>query len=157
MTRGMLFTVLHRAAGEPPPQGQGEAAGQAAPQSEETIFSDLPEGAYYAEAAVWAAENGILTGTGARRAAPEADISRQDLATVLLRYTNATGRELPAVRSEIVFADAAQTAGYAREAVQALCAAGVVNGRPGNRFDPRGNATRAEIAAMLHRFLEAAE
>ncbi|MDR1508477.1 MAG: S-layer homology domain-containing protein [Synergistaceae bacterium] len=56
-----------------------------------------------------------------------------------------------------VFADEAGVADYAREAVQALAAAGVLNGRPGNIFDPQGRATRDEVAAVLHRFLEAAE
>ncbi|MDR2295604.1 MAG: S-layer homology domain-containing protein, partial [Clostridiales Family XIII bacterium] len=145
MTRGMLVTVLHRAAGNP------------APPADAPAFSDLPADAYYAEAAAWAAASGILTGEGDGRAAPEADITRQDLATVLARHADRAGKTLPSVRPATAFADAAQTAPYARDAIDTLCAAGVLNGRPGDLFDPRGKATRAEVAAVLHRFLEAAE
>jgi hypothetical protein len=146
MTRGMLLTVLHRAAGSPAPPEDGGAA-----------FSDLPEGAYYAEAAAWAAASGILAGEGDGRAAPLADISRQDLAVLLARYAAIADKMPPAVRPAAGFADEAGVADYAREAVRSLAAAGVLNGRPGNIFDPQGRATRAEVAAVLHRFLEAAE
>jgi hypothetical protein len=146
MTRGMLVTVLHRAAGSPAPPTDSGAA-----------FTDLPAGAYYAEAAAWAAASGILTGAGDGRAAPLADISRQDLAALLARYAAIADKMPPAVRPAAGFADEAGVADYAREAVRSLAAAGVLNGRPGNIFDPQGNATRAEAAAVLHRFLEAAE
>jgi hypothetical protein len=146
MTRGMLVTVLHRAAGSPAPPEDGGAA-----------FTDLPAGAYYAEAAAWAAASGILAGAGEGLAAPLADISRQDLAALLARYAEFADKAPPAVRPAAGFADEAGVADYAREAVQALAAAGVLNGRPGNIFDPQGNATRAEAAAVLHRFLEAVE
>jgi hypothetical protein len=146
MTRGMLVTVLHRAAGSPaPPEGGGAA------------FTELPAGASSAEAAAWAAASGILTGAGDGRAAPLADISRQDLAALLARYAEFADRAPPAVRPAAGFADEAGVADYAREAVRTLAAAGVLNGKPGNLFDPQGKATRAEVAAVLHRFLEAAE
>jgi hypothetical protein len=142
MTRGMLVTVLGRFCG-------ADEDGYAA-----SGFGDVPAGQYYTAYVAWAEENGIVSGTG-RGFAPDAAISRQDLATILVRCADFADRELPAARANIAFTDAARTADYAREAVAALSGAGIVNGKPGARFDPRGTATRAEVAAMLHRFIEA--
>jgi hypothetical protein len=144
MSRGMLVTVLHRAAGSPAPEGGQDA------------FSDVPANAYYADAAAWAAESGLASGTGAGAFAPDTDITRADLATLIARYADRAGMELPAVRPHAAFADETLTPDYARDAVRTLAEGGVLNGKPGNRFDPAGQATRAEVAAILHRFLDAA-
>ncbi|MDR2087729.1 MAG: S-layer homology domain-containing protein [Clostridiales Family XIII bacterium] len=145
MTRGMLVTVLGRFCG--------------ADESVYAVsgFGDVPAGRYYTAYVAWAAENGIVAGVGGGAFAPNAHISRQDLATLLLRCADFTGRELPAARSGVAFADAARTAGYARAAVNALAAAGIVNGKSGGNFDPQGRATRAEVAAILHRFIKATD
>ncbi|MDL2274195.1 S-layer homology domain-containing protein, partial [Oscillospiraceae bacterium OttesenSCG-928-G22] len=74
----------------------------------------------------------------------------------LVRYIELMGIELPVVRDALDFADAGEVSGYAREAVMLLYRAGIIEGKPDGIFDPQGSATRAEVAAMLHRFLEAA-
>jgi hypothetical protein len=143
MTRGMFVTTLHRAANSPAPAGGQDA------------FSDVPANAYYADAAAWAAESGLASGTGDGAFAPAADITRGDLATLIARYAAFADKEVPAVRSHTAFADETLTPDYARDAIQTLAAGGILNGKPNNLFDPNGNATRAEVAAVLHRFLEA--
>jgi hypothetical protein len=145
MSRGMLVTVLHRAAGAPAPEAGRDA------------FSDVPANAYYADASAWAAASGLLSGAGDGRAAPEAEITRQDLATLIARYADREAGPIPSVRSHAAFADETGIADYAREAVRTLAEGGVLNGKPGNLFDPSGKATRAEVAAVLHRFVEATD
>ncbi|MDR1131789.1 MAG: S-layer homology domain-containing protein [Oscillospiraceae bacterium] len=142
VTRGMLVTVLYRAAGSPGTSG-------AAP------FTDVAADKYYAGAVAWAAANGLVTGIGGDQFAPEAPVTRQDLAVILLRRAEKDGLALPAVRGSAAFGDEAAVASYAKAAVEALYRAGIINGRPGGSFDPKGGATRAETAALLHRFLEA--
>jgi hypothetical protein len=151
MSRGMFATVLHRLAGEPGARGANP-------------FSDVGAGAYYAGAAAWAGNLGIAGGIGGGLFAPDAEVSRQDLAVLLLNYAGRAGLELSAARESGSFADAAEISGYAAPAVDALHAAGIVNGRDtsdagaggAGKFDPKGNATRAEVAAMLRRFIESA-
>jgi hypothetical protein len=76
------------------------------------------------------------------------------LAVILFRYANFADIELPKAQTYPGFIDDADIANYAKEAVKAYFEAQIIDGKPGNRFDPRGNATRAEAAAMIHRFLE---
>ncbi|MDR1059771.1 MAG: S-layer homology domain-containing protein [Clostridiales bacterium] len=148
MTRGMMVTVLGRCAG---------ASASAASYSGRGAFVDVDAGAWYAPYVEWARESGIAAGVGDGRFDPDGSITRQDLAALLHRYAEKTGAALPEARSYAAFGDEAGIAGYARAAVEALHRAGVVSGKPGNAFDPAGTATRAEVAAMLHRFLEAAK
>ncbi|MDR2770592.1 MAG: S-layer homology domain-containing protein [Clostridiales Family XIII bacterium] len=142
MTRAMFVTVLYRLAGSP---GGGE----------EAIFTDVMRGTWYAEAVDWAAQNRIADGIGDRLFAPDAAITREQMAALLLRYARPAERKLPVLRPFIAFADEGDISEYASEAIETLYCAGIINGRPGNLFDPKGIATRAEVAAMLHRFMEA--
>jgi hypothetical protein len=142
-TRGMIVTILHRLESEPD-------AGT------ENIFSDVANGEYYAKAVTWAAEEGIVEGYGDAIFMPNLDITRQELAAVLLRFARHNELALPGVREYTAFADDTNISDYAREAVEALYKAGIISGKPGNVFDPKGTATRAEAAAILHRFLESA-
>jgi hypothetical protein len=142
MTRGMLLTVLGRFSGA---DADAYADG----------FADAAAGAYYTPYIAWAAENGIVSGVGGGAFAPDADVTRQDIATVVARYADFAGRTLPSLRARPAFADDALTADYARDALDMLVRGGILNGKPGNRFDPAGRATRAEVAAILHRFIEA--
>jgi hypothetical protein len=142
MTRAMLVTVLYRLAGEP------EVSGGSG-------FSDVAAGQWYTDAVAWAAGNGIVNGIGGGKFAPDSNITRQDIAVVLSRYAESAGKELAAVREPAAFADSGEIAGYAKDAVAALNAAGIINGVGSNRVNPRGEATRAEVAAMLHRYIEA--
>ncbi|MDR1245490.1 MAG: S-layer homology domain-containing protein, partial [Clostridiales Family XIII bacterium] len=143
MTRGMIITVLGRLAGA---DEDASASGG---------FSDIETGAYYTTYVAWAAANGLVSGTGAGDFAPNADVTRQDLATLIARYAEFAGLGVPPLYAAGSFDDDAQTADYAKDALQTLTAGGILNGKPGNIFDPRGSATRAEVAAILHRFIEA--
>ncbi|MDR1328211.1 MAG: S-layer homology domain-containing protein, partial [Oscillospiraceae bacterium] len=143
MTRGMLVTVLHRLADEP------EADGKDA-------FGDVESGKYYAEAVAWAAEARIINGYGGGLFGPEDSITRQDLAVILVRYAELAGLELTATRGGDGFADGEDISGYAAAAVEVCRSAGMISGKPGNLFDPKAFATRAEVAALLHRLVLAA-
>jgi hypothetical protein len=141
MTRGMLVTVMHRYAGLIVPKAANP-------------FSDVPSGTWYTQAVIWAAENGIVGGIGGGKFAPNDNVTREQFATILYRYAKdymgiADTGKTPA---ELTFADSAGVSSYAREAVKWCVANGIISGKPGNLFDPKGNATRAEVAAMIHRY-----
>ena len=137
------MTVLGRLAGIDPADYSGAS------------FSDVNTAQWYAPYAKWAAEMGIVSGVGNNNFAPDANISRQDLAVILYNYANVMGITLPETADAIDFNDGSDIAGYASAAVAAMQKAGIINGKPGGIFDPQGIATRAEVAAMLHRFCEA--
>ncbi|MDR1572426.1 MAG: S-layer homology domain-containing protein, partial [Clostridiales Family XIII bacterium] len=120
-------------------------------------FSDVREGAYYAEAVGWAAANGIVKGYGDGRFGPDDNITREQLAAILNRYEAFSGKAPAEVAAGVEFADRAEISDYAKPAASALAAQGVVEGRPGNVFDPKSEATRAEVAAVLHRFIVAVD
>jgi hypothetical protein len=145
MTRGMIATVLHRLAGSP-----AVRINQA--------FADVTENQYYHQAVNWGAQSGIISGIGDGQFAPETNITRQDLAALLIRYADLSAKQIPDTQQYVPFSDGDQIADYAKTAVETLCRGGVISGRPassGSVFDPEGIATRAEVASMLHRFAEA--
>ena len=119
----------------------------------ESGFSDVPATAYYAAHVLWAGTNGIVNGTGAKSFSPNADISRQDMAVMIARYAKYAGIDLPAGTGSAKFADDGQIATYAKEAVYSMKAAGIINGKGGNSFDPKGSASRAEAAKIIHKLL----
>ena len=135
MTRAMLVTVLHRAAGSP-----SAATG--------TAFSDVPSGAYYTDAVAWASANGIVTGYGNGRFGSNDPVSRAQIAAILWRYAGS-----PSAEAGQDFADESSIPAYASAAVDWARANGVANGTTGNRFDPNGNATRAQVATILRNYL----
>ncbi|MDR2355253.1 MAG: S8 family serine peptidase [Clostridiales Family XIII bacterium] len=145
MTRGMLVTVLGRLCGAD--VGGYTSAG----------FVDVAADMYYAPYIAWAAENGLVLGVGDGGFAPDAELTRQDLALIFMRCAAFRGDVLPETRAFVPFADEADISDYAAEATQRLFEAGLISGRPGNAFDPKGKATRAEVAAVLHRYLEIVE
>ena len=130
-SRAMLATVLYRAAGSP--AAEGTAA-----------FSDVAADAWYADAVAWASENGIVSGYGNGLFGTNDPVSREQIATILWRYEGS-----PSAESGQDFADESAISGYASTAVDWARANGIISGREGNVFDPKGNATRAEVAAML--------
>jgi hypothetical protein len=146
MSRGMLVTVVGRLAG-------ANVGGYAGASS----FSDVFAAQYYAPYIAWAYAGGIVGGTGGGAFSPDAPVSRQDLAVVLMNYVKLTGKSLPQKQGYSSFADGAGIASYARPAVEAVYQAGIIGGKPGGLFDPRGSATRAEVAAILRRFIETAQ
>ncbi|MDR0380729.1 MAG: amidohydrolase family protein [Oscillospiraceae bacterium] len=144
MTRGMLVTVLYRLHGAP----DVEAA--------ESPFDDVSGGAYYADAVVWAASNGVVNGYGGGRFGPNDNITREQMATVLTRYMSYAEINLPVTEQYILFTDETEISDYAKEAVQVLYKLEIINGVSSTQLviDPQGAATRAQVAAVLHRFAE---
>jgi hypothetical protein len=140
-TRGMLVTVLYRLAGEPE-------------VSMGLTFTDVNSQSYYAKAVAWASANGIVKGVGDNRFEPERSITRQELAVIILRYAEFAQLFLKQVRGGVVFADEQAIGDWAVKAVDELYRSGIVNGNDMNAFDPSGDATRAQVAAMLHRLAE---
>jgi hypothetical protein len=143
MTRGMLVTVLGRLAGI-------DVAGRefGAP------FTDVDPEKYYAPYIAWAAENGIVLGIGNNKFAPERAITRQELAAVFARYIAFAGIDYVVTQEYRLFADEDAIADYAKSAVQLLNKLGLLLGVGENTIDPQGQATRAQVAAVLHRFAE---
>ncbi|MDR1159148.1 MAG: S-layer homology domain-containing protein [Syntrophomonadaceae bacterium] len=142
-TRGMIVTILYRHAGSP------NVSALANP------FSDAA-GKYYTDAVKWGAANNIVVGVGGGRFEPEAPVTRQDLAVIVANYAKSAGLQFPVTLQYQTFTDESDIAEYAKNAVQTLYGGGIVSGKLNNIFDPLGESTRAEVASMLHRFLEAA-
>ncbi len=142
MTRGMFVTAL------------GRLAGIDHTKYKNTKFTDVPDNAYYAPYTAWAAEKGITSGTTTTTFSPDQPITRQELAVLMQNYAKAMGYALPKNREAITYADNAGMASWAKDAVIAMQMAGVMNGKDGNKFDPAGTATRAEVAAVLRRYVE---
>ncbi len=145
MTRAMVVTVLYRHANEP------DVSSLTNP------FSDVPNDMWYTDAVKWAAENDIVTGYDNGLFGLMDPISREDLAVILYRYEQLSKLIPPDVEPQKDFSDWDDVSEYAKDAVSTLTKQGIINGKPGNLFDPKGEATRAEVSAMLHRFLEAVE
>ena len=142
LTRGMVVTVLYRVAGSP------DVSGLSIP------FDDVEEGKWYTDAIKWAKQNGIVSGYGNGKFGPEDNITRQEMAVMIINFQEFTGKKPADVNTERNFADDNDISSWAKEAVKKLTKQGMINGKPGNLFDPKGEATRAEFAAILHRFLE---
>ena len=139
MTRAMLVTVLWRYEGEP---AEGENA-----------FTDVPNGTWYTDAVAWAASNGIVGGVGDGKFDPDGSITREQMATILFRYAQNKGIET-SKRGELSgFADSGNVSSWAKDAVQWTVAEKIINGSDGKLL-PQGNATRAQVSAILMRFLE---
>ena len=141
MIRGMLVSVLHRLAGAP------QVAGV-------TAFTDVPGDAYYAQAIRWAIAHDVAGGTSATTFEPERALTRQELAVLMTRFTQSTGLTLPDEHPAPVCTDSDAIADWAASAVTAMQRSRILYGRDDGRFDPQGTATRAEVAAVLRRFVE---
>ncbi|NBI92470.1 hypothetical protein D3Z45_18320 [Lachnospiraceae bacterium] len=136
MTRGMFVTALGRLAGIDPDSYQ---TGK---------FTDVKADAYYAPYVNWAAEKGIVNGTAATTFSPDTNITREQMAVILAGYAKKLSYGLPAAHEAVAFADNAQISGWAAKEVKAMQQAGIMEGKGGNRFDPR------EAATVLRRFVE---
>ncbi|WP_166545223.1 S-layer homology domain-containing protein [Anaerotruncus sp. 1XD42-93] len=142
MTRGMFVTALGRLAGiDPDSYKTGK-------------FTDVKADAYYAPYVNWAAEKGIVNGTSATTFSPDTNITREQMAVIMANYAKKLGYDLPVAHEAVTFADNAQINGWAAKEVKAMQQAGILAGKGGNRFDPKGTATRAEVATVLRRFVE---
>lgn len=139
-TRGMVVTVLYRLENQP--------------STSAASFTDVASGAYYANAVAWANANGIVSGYGSGKFGPNDKVTREQLAAILYRYAQYKKYDVSGANSLDGYTDAQSVSSYAVPALQWANAAGVVTGKSGNKLDPKGNATRAEVAAMLMRFCE---
>lgn len=140
MTRAMLVTVLYRLEGEPAVSGRSG-------------FSDVTFNSYYEDAVTWAANNGIVNGTSTSTFSPNANVTREQMAAILYRYTQYKQYNTAANSSLNSFSDHASVSGYAVMPLQWAVAEKLVNGSNG-KLMPTGNASRAQVAAILHRFAE---
>ena len=140
-TRGMMATILWRMEGSPVPKGKNS-------------FTDVEAGKWYADATTWTAENSIFAGYGKDKFGPDDPITREQLAAIFYRYADYKGYDLTVKGNLDKFKDADKITDYAKTAMQWAVGSGLVKGKSGNLLDPQGTATRAEIAAMLHRFIE---
>lgn len=140
MTRAMLVTVLYRLEGQPTVSGRSG-------------FSDVKLNSYYEDAVTWAADNGIVNGTGATTFSPNANVTREQMAAILYRYAQYKQYGTTASAGLNGFSDAAKVSTYAKAPLSWAFAEKLVNGSEG-RLLPTGNATRAQVAAILHRFVE---
>ena len=140
-TRGMMATILWRMEGSPAPKGKNS-------------FTDVEAGKWYADAITWTAENSIFAGYGKDKFGPDDPITREQLAAIFYRYADCKGYDLTVKGNLDKFKDADKITDYAKTAMQWAVGSGLVKGKSGNLLDPQGTATRAEIAAMLHRFIE---
>ena len=140
MTRGMLVTVLWRMEGSP-------AAGS-------SDFTDVANGSWYDEAVAWANEEGIVTGMTETTFAPNAAITREQMATMLYRYAKYLGLNTRVKADLSDYTDADSISAYAEDAMAWAVGAGLINGVTDTTLNPAGTATRAQVATILVRFAE---
>jgi hypothetical protein len=138
-TRALIVTILHRLAGEP--------AG--APEAD---YTDVPAGRWYSAAIDWASHSGVASGYGDRRFGPTDPITREQMAAILYRYAASMGYDVSASAEVSQFSDARLVSGWAEDAVAWCVGAGLLQGSSPDVLDPKSNATRAQIAAIIQRF-----
>ena len=144
VTRGMMATILWRMEGSLAPKG-------------ENSFTDVEAGRWYADAITWAAENGIFAGYSMDKFGPDDPITREQLTAIFYRYADYKGYKLTVTENLDKFEDADKITDYAKMVMQWAVGNGLIKGKSENLLDPQGTATRAEISAMLHRFVEKAK
>ena len=142
MTRGMFVTAL------------GRLAGINLDNYKTGKFTDVKADAYYAPYVNWAAQNDIVEGVTATTFAPDTNINREQMAVIMANYAKKLSYDLPKTLQAVTFADNAQISSWAKNAVRTMQQAGILSGKNGNKFDPKGTATRAEVATVLRRFVE---
>lgn len=137
-TRGMIITILWRLEGSP------EATG--------TSFDDVDSNAYYAQAVLWATENGIISGYGNNQFGPDDSITREQMATILYRYAGYKGYDITAATNLSNFEDNDSISSYATQAMAWAYTKGLIVGTSGTTLSPQGYATRAQVAVIMMRF-----
>ena len=141
VTRGMMATILWRMEGSLAPKG-------------ENSFTDVEAGRWYADAITWTTENGIFAGYSMDKFGPDDPITREQLTAIFYRYAVYKGYKLTVTENLDKFEDADKITDYAKMVMQWAVGNGLIKGKAENLLDPQGTATRAEISAMLHRFIE---
>lgn len=141
LTRAMIVTILYRMAGSPSVSGSSD-------------FTDVAAGKWFAKAVAWAAANGIVNGYGDSLFGPNDPVTREQLAAILYRYAVYGGMTAVTLEENLgSFADTAQLSAYAIQAMNWAVGQGLINGS-GNNLVPKAQATRAQVAAIIHRYLE---
>lgn len=141
VTRGMMATILWRMEGSLAPK-------------DENSFTDVEAGRWYADAITWTTENGIFAGYSKDKFGPDDPITREQLTAIFYRYADYKGYKLTITENLDKFEDADKITDYAKMVMQWAVGNGLIKGKSENLLDPQGTATRAEISAMLHRFIE---
>lgn len=144
MTRAMVVTVLYR------------QSGSTSVTDRNNVFTDVKTGQWYSDAVIWANKNGIVNGTSATTFSPDAPVTREQLATILMRYANTFGHKTADMAELSVFPDAADADRWAQFAMRWAVAGELIRGKGSGAnlsLSPRGNATRAEVATILMRFI----
>lgn len=139
VTRAQLVTILYRVAGEPSVEGLNNP------------FTDVAEGKWYTDAIIWAAENGIVKGVSATEFAPDKEITREQIVTIVYRYD---GEVEVAEEHLSAFHDTDKIANFAKAAMNWAVANGIMNGVTETTLAPDATATRAQICAIVMRYLE---
>jgi len=143
MNRAMLVTVLYRMEGSPSVAGITNS------------FNDVKAGQYYYDAVLWASYNGVVNGVGAGKFAPDANVTREQMATILYRYSEKKGIDVSDKADISAFPDSSSVSSYAKDAIAWANGAGLIGGtNKGGKIviDPLGNATRAQVATILMRY-----
>ena len=140
-TRAMIVTILYRLEGSPAVTGT-------------SAFVDVPAGQWYTDAVNWAAANQIVKGTSATTFAPNDSITREQMAAILYRYAQYKGYDVTKNADLSGYSDNGQVSAYAKDALAWANAAKLINGVTNTTLAPQGNATRAQVSAILHRFCD---
>ena len=141
LTRAMIVTILYRMAGSPAMSGASD-------------FKDVDSNKWFAKAVAWAAANGIVNGYGDSLFGPNDPVTREQLAAILYRYAVYGGMTAVTLEENLgSFADTAQLSAYAIQAMNWAVGQGLINGS-GSNLVPKAQATRAQVAAIIHRYLE---
>lgn len=140
-TRAMIVTILYRLEGSPAVTGTN-------------AFVDVPAGQWYTDAVNWAAANQIVKGTSATTFAPNDSITREQMAAILYRYAQYKGYDVTKKTDLSGYSDNGQVSAYAKDALAWANAAKLINGVTNTTLAPQGNATRAQVSAILHRFCD---
>ena len=144
VTRGMMATILWRMEGSLAPK-------------DENSFTDVEAGMWYADAITWTTANGIFAGYSKDKFGPDDPVTREQLTAIFYRYADYKGYKLTITGNLDKFEDADKITDYAKTVMQWAVGNGLIKGKSENLLDPQGTATRAEISAMLHRFVEKAK
>lgn len=138
-SRAMIVTVLWRLEGEP-----------SAPANS---FTDVRSGKWYTKPISWAAHSGIVLGTGNNKFEPDSPVTREQMTSIFMRYANALGLDTSARADINSYSDSINISSFAKIPMKWAIASNLINGVGKNKLDPRGNATRAQSAAILERFI----
>ena len=140
-TRAQIVTMLWRIDGEP-----REALNN-------NYYADIKVGSYYEDAAGWAAKNRIVTGNGDQQFDPDKAVTREELAVMLMRYARYRGKDVSKGSDLMVYQDSNEISSWAEEALSWANSCGYISGMSESKIGPKGKATRAQVAVILHRYL----